>query len=118
VSEVVIPRGRDHKESVYDFAQRRLGERFAQLFLDPMVSGIYGGDAKSINMQAAFPRIHQLEVKYGSLFKAMYSLRKQGGTDQNHNMGMPKGTLTSFQNGVKELIAKLFKKYQGQIKLH
>ncbi len=51
-------------------------KRFAELFLDPMVSGVYGGDARSANLKAVFPRIYAMEEEYGSLFKAMIKIRK------------------------------------------
>ena len=93
-AEPFVARGTDPGESVYGFGARRLGEKFSRLFLDPMVSGIYGGDARETVLKAAFGRIHELEQRYGSLFKAMMRLRKGG---------MPKGTLTSFHRGQEQL---------------
>ena len=77
-AEPFAARGTDPDESVYAFGARRLGEKFSRLFLDPMVSGIYGGDARATVLKAAFGRIYELEQQYGSLFKAMMKLRKGG----------------------------------------
>ncbi len=94
------------QESVYDFGKRRLGEEFAQYFLDPMVRGIYGGDAREIILKEAFPRIKTLEEQYGSLIKAMIALKGKS------SAGMPKGHLTTFKNGMGTLIHALKMKYQ------
>ncbi len=105
--EPLLPRGKKLDESVYDFGRRRLGRKFSELFLDPMVSGIYGGDAHKICLRAAFPRMAELESKYRSLFNAMIRLKKKG--------GMPQGTLTSFTGGMAQLMDVAAKKYADQI---
>jgi len=108
-AEPFVARGTDPGESVYGFGARRLGEKFSRLFLDPMVSGIYGGDARETVLKAAFGRIHELEQRYGSLFKAMMRLRKGG---------MPKGTLTSFHRGQAQLTDALARRYQTDIRFN
>ncbi len=115
--EVTIPKNPDPGESVYDFAKRRLGTRFAELFIDPMIKGIFGGNARELNLKCAIPRIYELEEMYGSLFKAMFALAKQKrkeGEKEIYN-GLPKGQLTSFQNGMGELIDALSQKYRDSI---
>ncbi|MBI5024257.1 MAG: protoporphyrinogen oxidase [Candidatus Omnitrophica bacterium] len=106
-AEPFVARGMDPDESVYDFGARRFGKRFADIFLDPMVSGIYGGDARATVLKAAFARIHELEQRYGSLFKAMMKLRKGG---------MPKGTLTSFHRGQARLTDALARRYAPDVR--
>ncbi len=115
LGEILVPRGCDPDESVYAFGQRRLGERFAQIFLDPMISGIYGGDAGRINLRAAFPRIYQLEQEFGSLFKAMIGLKKQKRAGQTSSAGMPTGTLTSFLHGQTRFVEALTRRYEKNI---
>lgn len=107
--EPFIPKGNDPDESVYDFGARRFGKKFADIFLDPMVSGIYGGDVRATVLKAAFGRIHELEQRYGSLFKAMMKLRKGG---------MPKGTLTSFRRGQAQLTDALARRYRNDIRFN
>jgi len=76
LGEYFIPKRCDPDESVYDFGKRRLGEKFSKIFLDPMVSGIYGGDARNANLKSVFPGIYALEEEYGSLVKAMIRIRR------------------------------------------
>lgn len=115
--EPFVARGIDPEESVYAFGARRLGETFSQLFLDPMVSGIYGGDARQVNLRAAFPRIYELEQKYGSLFKAMVKIKKEK-KNGGETAGMPSGTLTSFRRGQAQMIEILGKRYSDHILLN
>jgi oxygen-dependent protoporphyrinogen oxidase len=116
LGEFFVPKKSDPAESVYDFGKRRLGEKFSKVFLDPMVSGIYGGDARSANLKSVFPKIYALEEEYGSLFKAMIMIRKAK-KGSGSGMGAPAGELTSFQNGVAQLIEAAGTKYKESIRL-
>jgi len=117
LGEYFIPKKNDPYESVYDFGKRRLGEQFSKIFLDPMICGIYGGDARNTNLKAVFPRIYALEEEYGSILKAMIKIRKAK-KNMGNGMGTPIGTLTSFQNGVAQLIDTVGKKYEESICLN
>lgn len=123
-AEPFVARGTDPGESVYAFGARRLGEKFSQLFLDPMVSGIYGGDARETVLKAAFGRIYELEQQYGSLFKAMIKTRKSAKSNAKKRekeraaAGAPAGTLTSFRRGQSEMIAALCRRYSEHIRLN
>ncbi len=57
------------EESIAEFVIRRLGKEFLDHAIDPLVAGIYAGDPYKISVQHAFPKLAQLEAKYGSLIK-------------------------------------------------
>lgn len=116
LGEFFVPKKNDPRESVYDFGKRRLGQQFSEVFLDPMISGVYGGDARNTNLKAVFPKIYALEKEHGSLFKAMIKNRKEKKRSEN-GVGTPAGTLTSFRNGIAVLIDALGKRYQANIRL-
>ncbi|MEK7684411.1 MAG: protoporphyrinogen oxidase [Verrucomicrobiota bacterium] len=59
----------NHEESVAEFVKRRLGQEFLDYAIDPLVSGIYSGDPFRLSIQHAFPKVYELERKYGSLIK-------------------------------------------------
>ena len=59
------------EESVYSFALRRIGREAAERLVAPFVSGIYAGDAEALSVQAAFPRLANLETSYGGLIRGM-----------------------------------------------
>jgi oxygen-dependent protoporphyrinogen oxidase len=76
--EVLVPPRRDGaEESVGMFGRRRLGRAFTSTFLDPLVSGIFAGDVDRLSLPAAFPRMGELESRYGSLFKALIRIAQE-----------------------------------------
>lgn len=68
LGEPFIGRGTG-EESVAAFVQRRLGREFLDYAIDPMVTGIYAGDPARLSIRHAFPRIHALEERHGSLIR-------------------------------------------------
>jgi len=113
LGETFVPKGQIENESVYDFGKRRLGGRFADYFLDPMVSGIYAGNAREISIKAAFPKIIQMEQEYGSLLKGLKKLKKN--KSKGDVNGMARGTMTSFSAGMGEIICALEHQYENSI---
>jgi len=72
--EPFIPARRSsEEESIASFARRRIGVEAAARMVAPFVSGIYAGDAEKLSVQAAFPRLANLETGYGSLFRGMFA---------------------------------------------
>ena len=68
--EPFVPRRRDGKEeSVAEFVQRRLGQEFLDHAIDALVAGVYAGDPYKLSVPQAFPKLAQLEDRYGSLIK-------------------------------------------------
>ena len=95
-------------ETIADFGRRRLGVEFTQIMLDPMVKGIFGGDAEKLSLAAAFPRMIELEKDHGGLFKAMIKLARERKKKQKSMTDAgPSGTLHSFQGGMGQLISGL-----------
>jgi oxygen-dependent protoporphyrinogen oxidase len=107
------PQGKD--TTLAEFAKRRMGKEALERLLDPMVSGIFAGDPAQMSLRASFPRIAELEEKYGGLTKAMFSLAserkkaKRRGEDIAVSSGPsgPGGVLTTFKRGVTELTDRL-----------
>lgn len=113
-------RGRpEGEESVWNFAARRIGPQAADVLVDAMVTGIYGGDPKQLSLPSAFPRMAELESKYGGLFKAQLAIAKEkkkalpATTDPDappppkSAPGAPTGTLHSFRHGLGQLTSTL-----------
>ena len=103
----------DSPESIYDFAKRRIGEEAADMLVTPMVSGIFGGDAKKLSLEYCFPRMHEMEQQYGSLHKALKAKKKE---DPNASAMGPAGTLTSFREGMWMLPAAAQQKLGDRLK--
>ena len=80
------------EESIAAFVRRRLGSEFLDYVIDPFVSGVYAGDPEQISVAAAFPRLHALEQKYGSLIKGQI----QGARERRRSADTAKNTAGSF----------------------
>ncbi|HET7158055.1 MAG TPA: protoporphyrinogen oxidase, partial [Burkholderiales bacterium] len=66
--EPFVARGAEGaEESVAQFVSRRLGREILDYAIEPFVAGVYAGDAEALSLIAAFPRLHALEQRYGSL---------------------------------------------------
>ena len=57
----------DHDESVHDYAARHIGPEAAEVLLGTMVRGVYGGDARLLSVDAAFPVMRAMERDHRSL---------------------------------------------------
>ena len=76
--EPFVPARRSEaEESVASFARRRIGREAAELLVAPFVSGIYAGDAEQLSVQAAFPKLANLETGYGGLFRGTFAKARE-----------------------------------------
>ena len=76
--EPFVPvRRADSEESVASFARRRIGDEAAERMVAPFVSGIYAGDADRLSVQAAFPKLSNLETSYGGLFRGTFAKARE-----------------------------------------
>ena len=124
LAEPLLPAKRDgDEETVGHFGRRRLGSGFATSFLDPMVSGIFAGDIDRLSLQAAFPRMVELERDHGGLFRAMIALKRQrkraernGGATSTKGPAGPGGVLYSLEGGMETLVRALAASLRGSIR--
>ncbi len=58
-------------ESVAHFVSRRLGQEAFDNLIEPLMGGIYAGQADQLSLAATFPQLRQLELKHGSLLKGL-----------------------------------------------
>ena len=65
------------EESIDAFVRRRAGSQAADILADALVTGIHAGDPKLLSVQAAFPRLVELERQYGSLVKGLGTTARQ-----------------------------------------
>lgn len=114
--ELLVPRRRDlgraadepaTDETIDRFGERRLGREFADVMLDPMVKGVFGGEAKRLSLAAAFPRMVELERDHGGLFRAMIALGREKRRRGRRTDAGPTGVLHSFDGGMAVLVDAL-----------
>ncbi|MBS0621129.1 MAG: protoporphyrinogen oxidase [Verrucomicrobia bacterium] len=94
-------------ESIWDFTRRRFGLAIAEKVFDPLVVGIFGGDAREISVEACFPKLKAWEEEYGSITKGLWKRKKGGGSKE----------IFSFRAGMEELVHALSREVSASIRL-
>lgn len=113
LGEAFIRRGRG-EESIAAFVRRRLGPEFLDWAIDPFISGVYAGDPARLSVQAATPKIHALEARYGSLIRgavARLVVQRQASGPA------PRGHLISLRQGMQTLPERLAAALGGRLSL-
>src|SRR5580692_732138 len=64
-------------ETVAQLVERHYGSEMVDLLADPLLSGIYGGEASQLSVRAVLARFAEMEARYGSLGRAMLAARKK-----------------------------------------
>ncbi len=75
------PRPMQEDETVAQLVERHFGSEVVDRLADPLLSGVYGGDAGKLSARAVLPRFVEMEEKYGSLSKAMLARAQENGAD-------------------------------------
>jgi protoporphyrinogen/coproporphyrinogen III oxidase len=70
-------------ETVAEMVERHYGSEMVELLADPLLSGVYGGEASQLSVRAVLPRFAEMESKHGSLGRAMLAARKKMGAAPN-----------------------------------
>ena len=88
-------------ESVAAFVRRHFGQEMVDRVAEPMLSGVFGGDAERLSVQAVLSRFVTMEREHGSLVRA--SLKKRKASQGSK----PAPLFTSLRNGVQQLVDAL-----------
>jgi oxygen-dependent protoporphyrinogen oxidase len=77
--ELLIPprRKRTADESVASLVMRHFGPEAVDRLADPLLSGIYGGDASQLSAKTVLPRLVEMEREYGSLTRGMLAAHRK-----------------------------------------
>jgi len=90
-------------ESVASFVRRHFGPEVVDRLADPLLSGIYGGNAERLSVRAVLPRMVQMEQKHGSLIRAMLAARRDVRSHASPS-APPKPLFTSLRRGMQQMI--------------
>lgn len=77
LAEPFIGRCPDEDESVASFVTRRLGREFLDYGIAALVAGIWAGDPRNLSIRYAFPKVWQLEQRFGSLIRGSLGLARE-----------------------------------------
>lgn len=111
--EIAVPPGpsRDD-ESLAGFLRRRFGTQAYERVLEPLMAGIYAGDAEQMSLRATFPRFLELEQQHGSVVRGMMEAKK---TVSTASSGQPRRTMfVSLKSGLGDLVTALTQRLTEQ----
>src|SRR5208282_5703185 len=101
----------EEDESVAALVERHFGAETVDRLADPLLSGIYGGDAAQLSARTVLPRLVEMESEYGSLTRGMLAAHrkmrarmKAAATANGHASAQPKpaprGIFTTLRGGL------------------
>jgi oxygen-dependent protoporphyrinogen oxidase len=88
-------------ESVASLVERHYGAEMVDRLADPLLSGIYGGEATALSVRAVLPRFAEMERTHGSLGRAMLATRKKMSSAPSQ---VAPTLFTSLKDGMQQLI--------------
>src|ERR1700728_3183066 len=71
------PRPSEQDESVAALVERHFGAEAVDRLADPLLSGIFGGDATQLSARTVLPRLVEMESEYGSLTRGMLAAHRK-----------------------------------------
>lgn len=104
----VRQRESSESDTVADFFGRRFGPEFADRVIDPLVGGLFAGVPQDLSMAATFPRLLDMERRYGSLTAAILVRRLSG-------RQMPARRLFSWRTGIGTLPSAIAERLGGAV---
>jgi protoporphyrinogen/coproporphyrinogen III oxidase len=105
-------------EAVAALVERHFGAEAVDRLADPLLSGIYGGDAAQLSARTVLPRLVEMETKYGSLTRGMLAAHRQmrakakAAAQKNGNAkggapAAPRPIFTALRGGMQQLVDAL-----------
>lgn len=96
--DFVLPKSKPMEDqSLGEFFERRLGNEVVENLIEPLLSGIYGGDIYQMSLMATFPQFYKLEQTYGSLIRGT---KKTTPSQSPKQPKEKKGSFLAFKSGL------------------
>jgi oxygen-dependent protoporphyrinogen oxidase len=91
-------------ETVAQMVERHYGSEMVDLLADPLLSGVYGGEATQLSVRAVLPRFADMESKHGSLGRAMLAARRKMGAAAK---APARPLFSSLKDGMQQMVDAL-----------
>lgn len=104
------PRAGEGDESVAALVARHYGVEAVDRLADPLLSGIYGGDAAQLSARTVLPRLVEMERTYGSLTRGMLAAHRKMRAAAKASSKAPKSgasIFTALRGGMQQLVDAL-----------
>jgi len=95
------PHKAEADETVAQMVERHYGSEMVDLLADPLLSGVYGGEATDLSVRAVLPRFADMESKHGSLGRAMLAARKKMAGAAK---APPRPLFSSLKEGMQQMV--------------
>ncbi len=111
--DLLLPANRSEKdESLASFVRRRFGRQAFERMLEPLMAGIYAGDAEQMSVRATFPRFVELEQAHGSVLRGMLAARS---TRNEASRGAARRTMfVSLKHGLDTIVTALVRRLTAE----
>jgi oxygen-dependent protoporphyrinogen oxidase len=87
--ERLIPaRREDADETLQSFVTRRWGRQIYERVAEPVLGGLFSGDARRLSARACIPRMHDMEREHGSIAAGLSQMTKAHGATQRPRAGV------------------------------
>jgi oxygen-dependent protoporphyrinogen oxidase len=110
LSELLVPpfvHLPDADFSIGDFLERRLGKEVVEIAVEPLLGGVYAGDARRLSLPATFPQLVEAASRSGSLLRGM---REKSPSKRSTVRPSP---FRALRGGTGELITALGRRMDG-----
>ncbi|MGD0915303.1 MAG: protoporphyrinogen oxidase [Thermodesulfobacteriota bacterium] len=103
--------GEFNDETLENFVVRRMGRECLDRLAEPLVGGVHASDPAQMSLAATFPRLLEMEQKFGSLMKAFIATRRKIEEMRRKYPAKPvekrRTFFTSFVNGMQQLTDRM-----------
>ncbi len=104
------PPRENHDESVAALVARHFGPEMVDRLAEPLLAGVYGGEASKLSAPAVLPRFVDMERRYGSLSRGMIAARRQrlaAAKASPTPAPLPPPLFTSLRDGMQQLVGAI-----------
>ena len=112
--DLILPASRSAAdESLASFLRRRFGRQAFERLMEPLMAGIYAGDAEQMSVRATFPRFVELEQARGSVLRGLLAA-KTASLEAGRERGNRRTMFVSLRAGLETLVAALVRRLKAQ----
>ena len=112
------PHPDDGDESVAALVRRHYGQQVVERLADPLLSGIYGGDAEQLSARAVLPKLVEMEARHGSLTRGVLAgMRERAVSGTRVSGDAPRAIFTTLRGGLQQMVDALVLRLEPQ-RLH
>lgn len=112
--DVILPAKRSAgDESLASFLRRRFGRQAFERVMEPLMAGIYAGDAEQMSVRATFPRFVELEQGHGSVLRGLLAA-KSARREADRGGDARRSMFVSLKPGLETLVDALVRRLKAR----